>query len=101
MSDARDTAYRSLQVGDPAPWFRQNSTSNPNYAFDTAAGRYLVLCFFGTASDKVGQEALAAFQEQHRALFDDDKIAIFGVSFDPSDASERRAREDMPGIRHF
>jgi hypothetical protein len=32
-------AYRVLQVGDPAPWFKQNSTSNPQYSFDMAAGR--------------------------------------------------------------
>jgi hypothetical protein len=41
-------AYRVLQVGDPVPWFKQNSTSNPHYSFDTAAGRYVVLCFYGT-----------------------------------------------------
>jgi peroxiredoxin/predicted 2-oxoglutarate/Fe(II)-dependent dioxygenase YbiX len=94
-------AFRALQVGDPAPWFRQASTSNPDYAFDTVAGRYVVLCFYGTGSDPAGAAALAAFQEQHRSLFDDDKIALFGVSVDPSDLSQNRARQIVPGIRHF
>ncbi|WP_243370266.1 2OG-Fe(II) oxygenase [Microvirga solisilvae] len=93
--------YRALQVGDPAPWFSQNSTSNPEFHFETTAGRYLVLCFYGTGSDETGRAALEAFQETHRSLFDDDKIAIFGVSSDPSDLSEGRARQIIPGIRHF
>lgn len=94
-------SYRSLEAGDPAPWFVQNSTSNAEFHFDTVAGRYLVLCFYGTGADPVGRAALEAFQEQHRALFDDDKIAIFGVSSDPADLSEERARQILPGIRHF
>jgi len=106
MTDAAAPAtvqpsYRNLQVGDPALWFRQASTTNPQFEFDTVAGRYVVLCFYGTGSDEIGRAALAAFQEQHRALFDDDKVALFGVSMDPSDMSEGRARQIVPGIRHF
>lgn len=92
--------FRQLAVGDPAPWFRQNSTSNPNYSFDTAAGRYIVLCFFGTGADERGRNMLRIIEEQ-RALFDDDHIAFFGVSVDPNDAKESRVRESMPGIRYF
>ncbi len=98
---AAKPAYRDLQVGDPAPWFTQNSTSNPQFHFETVAGRYLVLCFYGTASDEVGRAALKAIQEDHRALFDDDKIAVFGVSADPADMNEGRAQQVLPGIRHF
>ncbi|SCY23816.1 2OG-Fe(II) oxygenase [Microvirga guangxiensis] len=98
---ATKPAYRAIHVGDPAPWFTQNCTSNPQFHFETVAGRYLVLCFYGTGADEAGRETLKAFQETHRALFDDDKIAIFGVSSDPSDQSEARARQIVPGIRHF
>lgn len=94
-------AYRALQIGDPAPWFTQNSTSNPQFHFETVAGRYIVLCFYGTGSDEIGRSTLTAFQETHRDLFDDDKIAIFGVSADPSDMSEERAKQVLPGIRQF
>ena len=94
-------AYRALQVGDPAPWFRQKSTSNPDFAFDTVAGRYIVLCFYGTGADEIGRGALAAFQLEHRSLFDDDKIALFGVSVDPADLAQERAKQILPGIRHF
>jgi peroxiredoxin/predicted 2-oxoglutarate/Fe(II)-dependent dioxygenase YbiX len=91
-------SFRSLQPGDPAPWFKQRSTSNPHYAFDTVAGHYVVLCFFGTASDEAGQAALASI-EANRALFDDVQACCFGVSLDPGD--QERAREMLPGIRHF
>ncbi|MBM6593522.1 2OG-Fe(II) oxygenase [Microvirga pudoricolor] len=98
---ATKPAYRSLQAGDPAPWFHQACTSNPNFAFDTVAGRYIVLCFYGTASDEPGRAALEAIQAGQGSLFDDDKLALFGISFDPADQSEGRAREMLPGIRHF
>ena len=94
-------AFRALQVGDPAPWFRQKSTSNPDFAFDTVAGRYIVLCFYGTGADEIGRGALAAFQQEHRSLFDDDKVALFGVSVDPADLAQDRAKQILPGIRHF
>ena len=40
-----------LTPGDPAPWFTARSTVNPRFTLDTEAGRYLVLCFFGSAAD--------------------------------------------------
>lgn len=92
--------YHRLEVGDPVPWFRQRSTSNPNYCFDTAAGRYIVLCFFGRSADEQGRGMLGILQE-HRSLFDDDRIAFFGISIDPADEKERRVRGTMPGIRYF
>ena len=40
-----------LTVGEPAPWFTARCTANPAYKFDTVAGRYVVLCFFGSAGN--------------------------------------------------
>lgn len=92
--------YAALSTGDPAPWFKQRSTINPRFAFDTAAGRYLVLCFFATAADEMGRGALAAALER-RDLFDDSHASFFGVSLDPADEAEGRVREAIPGIRFF
>ncbi|MGO4665318.1 2OG-Fe(II) oxygenase [Bosea sp. 2RAB26] len=92
--------YRSMGVGDPAPWFEQRSTSNPAYKFSSAAGRYIVLCFFGSAARASTVSALKILSEQ-RDLFDDDKIAFFGVSNDPDDELKQRVRQRMPGIRYF
>ncbi len=90
--------YNRVEAGDPAPWFRQASTSNPVYHFNTAAGRYLVLCFYGTAADPRGRQALETVI-RHRALFNDEKAAFFGISLDPRDRDEGRVKESLPGIR--
>jgi peroxiredoxin/predicted 2-oxoglutarate/Fe(II)-dependent dioxygenase YbiX len=92
--------YAPIAPGDPAPWFRQRSTSNPSYAFDTVAGRYVVMCFFGSAADPATQAALDAVR-RHRALFDDVRACFFGVSVDPADAAQGRVQESLPGIRFF
>ena len=89
-----------LLPGDPAPWFHQRSTSNPRYAFDTAAGRYIVLCFFGSAGDDQGRDAINAVLAD-RSHFDDVRVSFFGVSIDPADQAQNRVQESMPGIRFF
>lgn len=93
-------AYRQLQPGDPAPWFHQRCTSNPSYAFDSVAGRYIVLCFAGSAGQPAGAQRFA-FAEAQGALFDDERLAFFGVSVDPADEALGRLSERLPGIRHF
>ncbi len=92
--------YRLLEPGDPAPWFRQRSTTSEDFAFDTAAGRYIVLCFFGSAGDEQGRRMLQV-ADDHRKLFDDERMSFFGVSIDPQDEREPRVRETLPGIRFF
>ena len=102
MSASADpkASYVVLSPGDPAPWFAQGSPANPRYTFDTAAGRYIVLGFYGSAGSEAGAAALAAI-ERNRALFDDERISFFGVSLDPADRAEGLIRESLPGIRHF
>jgi len=97
---ARTSAFVSLTPGDPAPWFHQRSGGNPRYAFDTVGGRWVVMCFFGTAGDEEGRRALAAIQA-NRALFDDQRACFFGVSLDPNDEAKARVADAMPGLRYF
>lgn len=92
--------YTNLLPGDPAPWFRQRSLANPSYAFDSAAGRYLLLAFFGSASTGWAQRAIAAVQSRPD-LFNDDRVSFFGVSTDPTDETARRFAERYPGYRYF
>lgn len=94
------TGYVELLPGDPAPHFRQRSIGNPNYAFGTAAGRYLVLLFHGSASDPHSEAAISAVAARPD-LFDDRKASFFGVTADPGDISANRIVERIPGIRHF
>ena len=98
--DMTSARYRDLQPGDPAPWFTQRCTSNERYAFDTVAGRYIVLCFFGSAGHVSGQARLGQVL-QLRPRFDDQRLTFFGVSVDPADEASDRLQEALPGIRHF
>ena len=92
--------YRTLEPGDPAPWFVQRSTSNENYHIDTAAGRYLVLSFFGSAlaPDYARVERLLAAR---RTIFEDTRFAFFGITNDVEDERQQRLRASLPGIRYF
>src|SRR5690242_10079308 len=86
-----------LQVGDPAVPFRAATTTRPDYVFDSAAGRYLVLCF--PPADLDNQKQLAADIQAHEKLFDDLKLAFFGVVRSGDVAPE--IVERVPGIRWF
>lgn len=89
-----------LVPGAPAPWFIARSTGSEAFHFDSVAGRYVVLCFIGTALDPVGaalRDAMLALHEQ----FNDIQACLFGVSVDPGDLAEQRLQPCLPGIRHF
>ena len=90
--------YFNLLAGDPAPWFRQRSFANPRYSIHAAAGRYIVLCFFGSAAHPLGQATIAcALRRQD--IFNDAHCSFFGVSTDPRDESESRVADRYPGYR--
>ena len=87
-------------VGEPAPWFHGRCTTNPQFCFDTVAGRYVVLCFYATAGDATGQHVIHEFVA-NRDRFDDNNACFFGISIDPLDEQLDRVRELLPGIRYF
>lgn len=90
--------YSSLSTGDPAPWFVQRSFANPKYHLNAAAGRYIVLCFFGSAAEDQGRAAITAVMRQTE-FFDDFRGSFFGVSIDPEDETQRRVANRYPGYR--
>ena len=92
--------YVNLLPGDPAPWFYQRSCTNPRYAFHTAGGQYVVLCFFGSAADPHSQAAIGAVRSRP-GFFNDATASFFGVSIDPDDEAEKRVAEDYPGYEYF
>jgi predicted 2-oxoglutarate/Fe(II)-dependent dioxygenase YbiX/peroxiredoxin len=87
--------------GETVPWFRAPALDgNPTYVFESAAGRAMLLLFFGTASEPASAEALKLV-EAHRPLFDDDRACFFGITVDASDAAGGRIAQSLPGIRFF
>ncbi|MCA3420807.1 MAG: 2OG-Fe(II) oxygenase [Roseomonas sp.] len=95
-----DPVFTRLLPGDPAPRFVGATTTMSRFTFDTAGGRYIVLCLLGTAGDVGGQVALRAIAERHH-IFDDEKFCLFGVVIDPEDQAQNRVQERLPGIRFF
>ena len=81
--------------GDPAPTFAIPGVSNPRYAFDTAAGRYLLVALVPAgpavaAAGRTLEAAGTAFNDVHASAF----IVVVG------DDPEREDRQDMlPGRR--
>ncbi len=92
--------YINILPGDPAPDFRQRSFANPRYTFNVAAGRYMVLCFFGTSINSHAQAARQAV-EARGDIFDDDFASFFGVTIDPNDDDRERVADKYPGYRYF
>jgi peroxiredoxin len=92
--------YINLLPGDPAPGFYQRSCDNPRYAFHTAAGQYVVLCFLGSAADPHSQAAIAAVRSR-RGFFNGATACFFGVSIDPDDEAQKRVAGEYPGYEYF
>jgi len=97
VSSAAMTTAR-LTPGDPAPWFIAPSPNNPRYHFDSVAGRYIALCFYGSAGNPAIAQMLAALR-QRGDVFDDGHASFFGVGADPADGQEKRVEERIPGFR--
>jgi predicted 2-oxoglutarate/Fe(II)-dependent dioxygenase YbiX/peroxiredoxin len=99
--DATPRQRQLLAAGDHAPWFRAAALGgSTNYQFDTVAGRYVVMLFFGSARSGPSADALALVGRS-RAVFDDKAACFFGISVDPEDAAQRRIARSIPGIRFF
>jgi predicted 2-oxoglutarate/Fe(II)-dependent dioxygenase YbiX/peroxiredoxin len=86
--------------GDPIPEFVARAAHKPRYAFYTAAGRYVVLSFLGSASQESAREVVR-YVEGKRGSFDDRHICFYGVSIDPADEQRGYLRTMIPGIRYF
>src|SRR5688572_17123144 len=66
----REPMNRIPMVGEPAPWFHaQALDGNARYAFDTAAGRWIVMLFAGQGSRPELRPALELLAS-NRDLFD-------------------------------
>lgn len=90
-----------LVPGQIAPWFHAPALDgNPRYAFNTAAGRWIVMLLLGSGGHQATKGALDVLAA-NRDLFDDDRASFFGVTIDPDDAGSGRIAQALPGIRWF
>ena len=83
--------------GEPAPWFTAPTPSNPQFVFDTAAGRYVLLAFLPKDDPAAAGPALQLLAA-NQARFDDETLSAFAVVRDPVTAA---SVHDMRGLRWF
>jgi predicted 2-oxoglutarate/Fe(II)-dependent dioxygenase YbiX/peroxiredoxin len=73
-----DNDKSGILLGDPVPWFDAVLISGGSFSLQVAAGRWIVLSFLGAASDPRAKTELAELLREPQ-LFDEDKIAFYGV----------------------
>jgi len=83
-----------LTFGEAAPWFTAPTPSNPQFVFDTAAGRYVLMVFLPKDDAAAAAEAVRRLAAQ-RGLFDDRNLSAFIVVRDPTTAA---TAQDMQGL---
>ncbi|TVQ46231.1 MAG: 2OG-Fe(II) oxygenase [Gloeocapsa sp. DLM2.Bin57] len=88
-------------IGEPVPWFICASSASQQFNFQTIAGRYVVLCFFGSSSVTKNAQVINYLTRDLRDFFDDDNICFFGVTIDYRDLQEGKVSQISPGIRYF
>lgn len=86
--------------GDPAPRFVVRAPDNPEYHFDTVAGRHIVLLFVGSLGESTAAAVHAALLAK-RALFDDERASLFITTIDQQDEQQGRLHQALPGVRVF
>lgn len=91
---------RQLEPGDPSLPFMAPTAQRQDFRFDTVAGRYIVLSFFGSAADPEAARMLSAIAADI-GPFNDGHASFFGVTNDRQDAEQQRLPERLPGLRHF
>lgn len=89
-----------FQAGDPAPLFVCRSSNSEEFHLEAAAGRYLVLCFFGSTTFPGVHQALDLLTNTLQNYFTLD-LAFFGISIDPKDETDQRVKQKLPAILYF
>ena len=91
---------KAPDVGEPAPFFTAATDNIERYSLEVAAGRWIVLMVFGTLSVEASRQALELALTK-RALFNDHDAALYGVSVDRADKTQRGLANAEPGVRFF
>jgi predicted 2-oxoglutarate/Fe(II)-dependent dioxygenase YbiX len=74
--------------GTPAPLFSAESPVNPQFAFSSLGGRYVLLAF--APKEPGARAAMDAAIARHRALLRDDRLCLFVVLSERADYASRR-----------
>jgi predicted 2-oxoglutarate/Fe(II)-dependent dioxygenase YbiX len=84
--------------GEPVPAFHARAEGNPRFAFDTAAGRWLMVLIPGSLAEPGKAEQLATMVGPHVAKLDVANAYMIVIGTDPADEAAGRLK-DGPGRR--
>ncbi|MDP1618426.1 2OG-Fe(II) oxygenase [Phenylobacterium sp.] len=69
-----------LRPGQPTPWFTTPSPVNPEFAFGSLGGRFMLMVFLPEPGE--AREVVLGHLRANSGLFDDDKVYAFAVARD-------------------
>lgn len=79
--------------GEPVPAFYGRSALNPRFAFDSIAGRWIMVLIPGSMAEPGKAERLAAMVAPHAHRLDTDNILLVIIGTDPADEAEGRLKD--------
>jgi predicted 2-oxoglutarate/Fe(II)-dependent dioxygenase YbiX len=79
--------------GEPVPSFHARSASNPRFAFDTVAGRWIMLLIPGSLAGPGTADRLAAMVAPHAAALNTTHGYMIVIGTDPEDERAGRLRD--------
>lgn len=80
-------------VGEPVPAFYTRSEGNPRFAFDTVAGRWVMVLIPGSLGEPGKAERLAAMVAPHAAKLDVQNACMIVIGTDAEDEAAGRLRD--------
>jgi hypothetical protein len=84
--------------GEPTPAFHARAEGNPRFAFDTVAGRWIMILIPGSLGQPGLADQLAAMVGPHAAKLDVEHAYMLVIGTDPEDERQGRLK-DGPGRR--
>jgi predicted 2-oxoglutarate/Fe(II)-dependent dioxygenase YbiX len=92
----------TFRIGDQAPGFVAPTASQPRFALDAAAGRYVLLVFMGDPGTPEAAGTWSALRAARASgLLDDVSACAFVVAPGCPDAARRLVADMLPGLRAF
>jgi hypothetical protein len=79
--------------GEPIPAFHARSQGNPRFAFDTVAGRWVMVLIPGSLGEPGKSDRLAAMVAPHVARLDVTNAFLFVIGTDPEDEAAGRLKD--------
>jgi predicted 2-oxoglutarate/Fe(II)-dependent dioxygenase YbiX len=89
------TAPPAFTPGEPVGPFYARSAGNPRFAFDTTAGRWLMLLIPGSLAEPGKAERLAAMVAPHAARLDIEHGYMLVIGTDPDDEAQGRLKDGV------